>query len=167
MAIRPLFIATTLVAAALLGGCAEASQTLDEWVAANTNHAEKTLCTHEERGEFFFIALASPDRVRLGSRVDMTGYKATHEFGVAWIIGNERTASIVAKVQPKPIRERYVKQGSRIYADNVEYETLKTAESKLFRVEVQVHKCEVWSHSSETCDSGRKVYTVKVCNTKL
>ena len=97
----------------------------------------------------------------------MTGYKETHEFGVAWIISNERAASIVAKVEPTTIRERYVKEGARIYADNVYYQTLNTTESKLFRVDVQVHKCAVWSPVSNTCASERKVYTVKVCDTKL
>jgi hypothetical protein len=167
MATRPLSIATALVAGVLLAGPAGASPTLDQWVAANASPAEKTLCTREERGEFFFVALSSQDRVRVGSRVDMTGYKETHEFGVAWIIGNERAASIVAKVEPTTIRERYVKEGSRIYADNVYYQTLKPTESKLFRVDAQVHKCAVWSPGSNTCASGRKAYTVKVCDTKL
>jgi len=97
----------------------------------------------------------------------MTEYKEIQEFGVAWLIGNERAASIVAKVEPTTIRERYVKEGSRIYADNIYYQTLNTAKSKLFRVDVQVHKCAVWSRGSNTCASGRKAYTVKVCDTKL
>ena len=167
MAIRSLSIVTALIAGVLLAGPAGASPTLDQWVAANASPAEKTLCSREERGEFFFVALSSQDRVRVGSRVDMTGYKETHEFGVAWIIGNDRAASIVAKVEPTTISERYVKEGSRIYADNIYYQTLNTAESKSFRVDVQVYKCAVRSPGSNACASGRKAYTVKVCDAKL
>jgi len=161
-----MLVAGALIPTVLVAGRAEASPTLNEWVAANASTNEKTLCTREESGEFFFIALASPNRVRVGSRIDMTGYGETQEFGTAWIIGNEKAGSIVAKVQPSPIKERYVREGAKFYADNIEYQTLSTGESALLRVDVRVHKCRVWSPSSNTCDRDLKSYAVKVCETR-
>ena len=167
MATRSLRAIATLVAVLLFFGRAEASPSLGAWVTANTSQTEKTVCAHEERGEFFLIAIAGPSKVRLGSRVDMSGYGRTQEFGVAWVIGNETAEQIVAKVQPEPIKGRYFKDGPRVYADNLEYQFLNTPDSKLLRVTVHVHKCAVWSDESNTCKSGRKVYSVKVCDVKL
>src|SRR5437879_1986717 len=121
MAVRLVSIAALLVAGVVLFGLAEASPSLSDWVASNTSPAEKTACVREASGEYFFIAMAGRDKVRLGSRVDLSGYKDTHEFSVAWLIGNERAASIVAKVRPESLKERYVKDGPRIYAENIEY----------------------------------------------
>ena len=35
------------------------------------------------------------------------------------------------------------------------------------KVEVRIKKCKIWSHSSQNCQSGRKAYTVKLCEIKL
>ena len=147
-------------------GRAEALPTLDEWVAANAGPAERVLCTREKDGEFFFIGLAPHDRVRLGSRLDLSGYTTANEFTIAWTIGNQTSDYIVAKIRPTAILQKSVRYGSRIYVDNVEYQTLKAADSKVLRVSVAIHKCRVWSHSSNTCASGATAYTVKVCEAR-
>lgn len=117
--------------------------------------------------ELFFVAIAAHDRVRLGNRLDMTGYTETHGYTVAWIITNERGGSVVAKVPPVPVKQRYVKEGSRVYADNVEYQTLNAASAKLIRVEVRIEKCAVWSSGSKSCQSSPKAYTVTLCEIRL
>jgi len=117
--------------------------------------------------ELFFVAMAADDKVRLGNRLDMTGYTEAHGYTVAWMITNEKGGSVIAKVPPVPIEERYVKEGSRVYADNVEYQTLNTAGTKLMRVEVRIGKCAVWSSGSQSCQSEQKAYTVKLCEIRL
>jgi hypothetical protein len=167
MTTRSRAIAAAAVITLLVVGCSKALPTLDEWVATNAVPAEKVLCTREENGEFFFIALASHDRVRLGSRLDLGGYTSAYEFSIAWRIGNETSDYIVAKIRPTSIVQRSVKSRSRVFADNVEYQTLKTADSKVLRVSVTIHKCRAWSPSAKTCDGGATDYTVKVCEATL
>ena len=167
MAVRLISIVALLVTGVVLFRVADASPSLSDWVASNTSPAEKTACVREESGEYFFIAMAGRDKVRLGSRLDLSGYKETHEFSVAWLIRGEKATSIVAKVRPESIKQRYVKEGPRIYAENIEYQTLNTLDSTSFRVEVKVKKCAVRSDDSQTCKSGQKVYTVKVCEITL
>ena len=167
MAARSPYTVPVLLAAALLFEHAGASPSLDSWVTANASPTEKTVCTREEHGELFFVATAGPDKVRLGSRLDMTGYHHTHEFSVGWILRNERGSSIVAKVRPETIKERYVKEEARVYAESVEYQTLSAPDSKRLRVEVKIGKCAVWSPDSQTCKSGQKAYTVSICEVEL
>ena len=111
--------------------------------------------------------MAAKDKVRLGNRLDMTGYTETHGYNVAWMITNEKGASVVAKVPPVPVAQGYAKDGSRVYADNVEYQTLNTEGAKVLRVEVRIAKCAVWAPGSQSCESGQKAYTVKLCEIGL
>lgn len=159
--------AAALVIGILVIGRAEASPTLDEWVAANASPTERVLCTRQRGSEFFFIALAPRHRVRLGMRLDFTRFTLAHEFSYAWKIGNEAAASIVAKIQPTSIKGQYVREGSRMYMDDVQYQTLTTGESKVLRVSVEIHKCRVWSRTLSTCEIGAQAYTVKLCDAKL
>jgi hypothetical protein len=111
--------------------------------------------------------MAADDRVRLGNRLDMTGHTETYGYSVAWMLTNENGASVIAKVAPVPVAGRYVKEGSRVYADNIEYQTLKTASTRVMQVEVRIEKCTIWTQSSQSCQSGRKAYTVKLCEIPL
>ena len=164
---RPVFAAAVLLPLALACRLTLASPSLGEWVAANTSPAEKTVCSRHVDGELFFVAMAPDNRVRLGNRLDMTGHTETHGYSVAWVITNEKGASVIAKVAPVPVAGRYVKDGSRVYADNIEYQTLSTASTRVMQVEIRIEKCTVWSHSSHSCQSGRNAYTVKLCEIKL
>jgi hypothetical protein len=165
--VRLLFAAAALLAPALLCAWAAASSNLDDWVAANTSPTEKTACIRQVDGELFFVAMAADDKVRLGNRLDMTGHTETHGYTVAWMITNEKGGSVVAKVPPVTVGQRYVKEGSRVYADNIEYQTLNTAGTKTLRVELRISKCAVWSPGSQSCQSGQKAYTVKLCDIRL
>ena len=163
---RSLFTTAALLASALYGH-AEGSPNLDKWVAANTSPTERTACTRQVDNELFFVAIAPGGKVRLGNRLDMTGYTETHGYTVAWIMTNEKGGSAVAKVPPMSIEQRYVKEGSRVYADNVEYQKLNAASTTLMRVEVRIEKCAVWSSGSQSCQGARKAYTVTLCEIAL
>jgi hypothetical protein len=165
--VRSLFAAAAHLALALYCGWALAAPNLDQWVAANTSPTEKTVCTRQLGSELFFVAMAPNDKVRLGNRLDMTGYTETHAYTVAWMITNEKGGSVVAKVPPVTIGQQYVKEGSRVYADNVEYQTLIAAGTKLVHLEVRIQKCAVWSPGSQSCQSGEKAYAVKLCEVSL
>jgi hypothetical protein len=164
---RPVFAASVLLPLALSFRLIHASPNLGEWVAANTSPAEKTVCTRQVDGELFFVAVAPDDKVRLGNRLDMTAHTETHGYSVAWVITNEKGESVIAKVAPVPVAGGYVKEGSRVHADNIEYQTIKTASTRVLQVEIRIEKCAIWSHSSHACQSGRKAYTVKLCEIKL
>ena len=140
---------------------------LGEWVAANTSPTEKTVCSRQVDDELFFVAIAPDGRVRLGNRLDMTGYTETHAYSVAWVISNERGGSVVSEVPPVPVVQRYVKEGSRLFADNVEYQTLNSGSGIPMHVDVRIEKCAVWSQGSQSCQSARKVYTVKLCEIRF
>ena len=100
-------------------------------------------------------------------RLDFTGYTLAHEFSYAWKIENEAATSIVAKIQPTSLKGQYVREGSKMYMDDVQNQTLTTGESKELRVSVEIHKCRVWSRSLNTCEMGAQAYTVKLCDAKL
>ena len=164
---RSLFATAALFSLLVLCGSAQATPNLGEWVAANTSPPEKTVCSRQVDGELFFVAMAPDDKVRLGNRLDMTGYTETHEYTVAWLITNEKGGSVVAKVPPVPLVQRYVKEDSKLYADNVEYQTLNAGSATPMHVEVRIEKCAVWSPGSQSCQSARKTYTVKLCEIRL
>ena len=163
---RPVLATAVLLTLALSCRLADASD-LGEWVAANTSPAERTVCSRQVDGELFFVAMGSDDKVRLGNRLDMTGHTETHGYSVAWVITNERGGSVIARVAPVSVAGGYVKEGSRVYADNIEYQTLNIASTRVMEVEVRIRKCAVWSQSSHSCQSGQKAYTVKLCEIKL
>ena len=117
---RTLFAAAVLLPLALAYRLTHAAPNLGQWVAANTDPAERTVCSRQVDGEAFFVAMAPDDKVRLGNRLDMTGHTETHGYSVAWVITDENGGSVIAKVAPAPVAGRYVKEGSRIYADNIE-----------------------------------------------
>ena len=163
---RALSITVALVSALFSAG-GHASPTLDEWVAVHVDPSEKTVCTRQAGSELFFVALAANERVRLGDRLDMSGYSETHSFSVAWTITDERGRSLVAKTPPVSITQRYVKEGSKVYADGVGYQTLNSGDANILRFEVAIEKCSVRSDTSGSCKSGEKRYTVKVCEVRL
>ena len=167
MARRALAISVALTSTALFSAGALASPTLDEWVAVHSAPSERTVCTRQAGGELFFVALAPNERVRLGERLDITGYSETHSFSVAWIITDERGKSLVAKIPPVSVTQRYVKEGAKVYADGIGYQKLKQAGANVLRFEVAIEKCLVRFDSLAGCKSGEKRYTVQVCELRL
>src|SRR5712664_1254297 len=112
----------------------------EDWVKQNLVNHERLLCQRNVSGEYFFLAYAG-DKVKVGSRLDMTGYPATHVFTVAWTFQNEQDASVVAKVPPKAIKQSYTKSDSKVFAENVEYQALAIGQAKTVRVVVHISKC--------------------------
>ena len=112
----------------------------DDWVQQNLVNGEKVLCQRDVSGEYFFLAYAE-GKVKVGSRLDMTGYPYAHVFSVAWSFRNENDASVVAKVPPVAYKERYIKSDSKVFAENVEYQTLEIAKAKTLHVAVHIRKC--------------------------
>ena len=146
----------------------DAAPTLKEWVAANVAPAEKVLCQRNSQGEYFFVARAEgDDKLRLGSRVDLTGYKLeTFSISVRWRLQDENGRTITPKVAAKPIRNELRQGGGKTYAEGVEIQTLNIGSPpKRLRARVVVVKCSVHPCSKEARDAAR--YTVRVCETSL
>jgi hypothetical protein len=153
---------------ALAAACAhvEAPPTLKDWVAANADSAEPVICQREVHGEYFFVARRpNDDKLKLGSRVDLTGYRETLSLSVAWKLRNEHGSFITAKIVPTEIKSELLRIEEKIYAENIEYQTISVGASKLLRVEVAVEKCPVWPCSQESSDAKR--YELEICETAL
>ncbi len=144
-----------------------AANTLDDWVTQHMGEGEKLLCKRNVGGEYFFLTQVG-DRVRLGSRLDMTGYTETHEFIAAWVFHNENKGSLATKVHPIPIREKYVRNGDRIFAENVEYQTLNLKDSRIMAVTIKIKKCPTSECSLQvTRNKEEKQYTIQLCEAPL
>ena len=163
---RPLTIA--VLAFPLAFGSAIATPTLNEWVTQNTVNGESTLCAREVDGESFVVAKAGENRLRLGTRLDMSGYPLSQGFSIAWVMTDENGASLSSKkVRPTSIKQKYVRDAGKIYADMVEYQTLSRSNPKELKLEVTIEKCAVSNPETHSCGSAGKSYTVKVCDVKL
>jgi hypothetical protein len=144
-----------------------ASNTINDWVTQHIGEREKVLCKRDVGGEYFFLSLAG-DKVRLGSRLDMTGYTNRHEFIAAWLFLNEDKRSLATKVRPIPITEQYVRSGGKIFAENVEYQTLDLRESKVLTVAIKIKKCPTSECSLlVTKNKQEKQYTIQLCEVPL
>ena len=76
---------------------AQSQVSLDQWIATNMPSDEQMVCKRDVHGEFFFVARAGSNRLRLGSRLDMTEYRDTHSLATSWVLTNERGDFVVAK----------------------------------------------------------------------
>jgi hypothetical protein len=116
-------------------------------------------------GELFLVARTSDNRLRLGTWLDITGYQG---FSIAWEMTDENGASLSSKaVRPTSIKEKFVRDVGRTYADMMEYQTLSRSNPKELRLEVKIEKCAVWSDEPRSCRSAKKSYTLKVCDVSL
>ena len=156
-----------VLAFALMSGTGHSAPTLNEWVAENTVAGESTVCSREVDGELFFAARAHDGRVRLGTRLDMTGYTASHHFTIAWVMTDENGAPLMSRVRPTSIKQKYAKDDKKLYADMVDYQTLSRPNAKELKLEVRIGKCATWEPATRSCESGNKTYTVKVCDAKI
>jgi len=146
-------------------GCSplKAGNAIDDWVAQNTDKNEKLLCKREVGGEYFFLTRAG-DKVKLGSRLDMTEYTQTHVFLIGWVLRNEKNDSLVAKVRPTPIKSDYVRSGGKVFAESIEYQTLRLPPSETMSVTVEVKKCPTSEcDRQETRSKEEKQYTIELC----
>ncbi len=144
-----------------------AANALDDWVTQHIGESEKVLCKRDVGGEYFFLTQVG-DRVRLGSRLDMTGYTERHEFIAAWTFQNENKKSLSTKVHPIPITEKYVRSGDKMFAENVEYQTLDLKDSRIVAVAIKIKKCPTSECSLQvTRNKEEKQYTIQLCEVPL
>lgn len=165
-----------LIAFALLNACSPiqgASTTksisLDQWAASYLDHGEKLLCKQEKNGEYFFLAQeVAGDRVKVGSLVDMSSYrKQTHALIVAWKFRNEKGSALVTNVRPSTIREAYVKDDSKTYAENVQYQTLNLKGSEKMHATIEIKKCPTADcDRQQTRSPEEQRYTIKLCEVR-
>jgi hypothetical protein len=135
----------------------------EDWVKQNLVNHERLLCQRNMSGEHFFLASAG-DNVKVGSRLDMTGYSAAHSFTIAWTFQNERDASVVAKISPKTVKQSYTKSDSKVFAENIEYQTLVIGPAQTVRVVVHISKCERADCDKQlNASKGDKEYKVELC----
>jgi len=143
------------------------SMTLEGWVAANAAPSEPVICQREVDGDYFFVARrADDDKLRLGSRVDLTGFRPeTLSFGVSWRLSNENDTYITAKIQPTVIKEEYHRADGKAYAENIEYQTINLGRSKALRVQVAVDKCP--AHPCAEGSTLARRYMIDICEIAL
>ena len=146
---------------------AHGAATLESWIAANADPSESVICRKEANGEFFFVARAAEnDKLRLGSRVDLSAYRPPHfSFSVAWMLRNEDGRSITAKISPTVIRQEYLRAADEAHAESVEYQTINIGWSKVLRVAVAIEKCP--SHPCAEGSLRALRYTVNICDAPL
>jgi hypothetical protein len=161
--------AGALVVSLVLAACQSSGQpgdSLDHWVAANSVNEESLVCKHEANGEYFFVARAGDDGLRLGSRLDMSVYRESHSFTIGWRLMNGRGEYVTAKVKPTVVKNDYVKIGDKAYADDVQYQRFRTGTNKLI-VELEVEKCPYRSCDSQDRQAVAKKYRLHICSISL
>lgn len=125
------------------------------------------LCAREVNGEYFFISQAG-DKVRLGSRLNMTEYTETHTFLVGWRLQDESDGSLVAKVRQISIRDEYVRNGEMVFAENIQYQTLRPSPAKTIHVTIEIKKCPTAKcDRQKMIDEREKQYVVDLCTSPL
>jgi hypothetical protein len=142
--------------------------TLEGWVAANVTPAERVLCQHESKGEYFFVARAGDDdKLKLGSRVDLSGYQLeTFSISVSWRLQDESGRSLTPKIAPTRVRNELLRGGGKTFAESVELQSVNVGSPpKRLRARVAVVKCSVHPCSKDARDAAR--YVVRVCETSL
>ena len=142
--------------------------TLQSWVAANVPPTEKILCQRELRGEYFFVARAGDeDQLRLGSRVDLTGYKLeTFSISLRWQLRDQNDQSIVPKIPVQRVRDELLQGGGKVFAESVQIQTINVGSpAKRLRARALVVKCP--EHPCPKDSPRAKRYAVRVCDTAL
>jgi hypothetical protein len=118
-------------------------------------------------GEYFFLAKGD-NRVKVGSRLDMTEYPDAHSFILGWVFQNEKGTYLATNARPTTVREEYVRSGGKTYAERVQYQTLNLTGSQEMRVTVTIKKCaSVQCDRLEKKSQTEKQYTIKLCEVPL
>ena len=155
-----------LGACAPLEGSAKESDAISGWVAKYVNKEEKLLCQRAVEGDYFFIARIG-DKVKVGSRLDVTGVGGTPKaFVIGWQFQNEKDNHLVTNTPPSPVKEEYVKSDGKMYAEHIQYQTLHLSESQKMRVTVDLKKCANKDDCSMT-SKGDKLHTIRICEVPL
>jgi hypothetical protein len=144
-----------------------AATTIDEWVAQNSDKDERLLCKREFGGEYFFLAQRD-DKLKLGSRLDMSEYSKAHTFIVSWILRDEKNESPVTKDRPISVKDKHVHSGSKAFAESVEYRTINVPRSHVVNATIAVKKCPTAEcDRRRTISKEEKEYSVEICEAAL
>lgn len=143
---------------------------LDDWVKHNTKQTDVVLCKRKVRGEYFLVARAGRDRIKLATRLDVTRYSSGEQSDLqAWtFLGDDNQSLSSIKMPPTLVNSKIVTSGARVYAETVEYQKLRTNASRNLRVSLTVKKC-----ASSKCDltkwpgPGEEKYTIDLCKIRV
>lgn len=143
------------------------ADTIEDWVQRNLNRNEQVLCKLEVQHEYFFLARAeTPGVLKLGARLNMSAYNTSHTFLVAWVFQDEDKRSLATKTQPTPVVNKYVKDGSMIFAEGVEYQTIVSGSGRVL-VALDIKKCPTSKCDlHKTYTPQEQKYSVSVCELK-
>jgi hypothetical protein len=136
--------------------------TLDEWIGQNVQGDEQVICKKELNGEYFFVARAG-SKVKVGNRLDVTGDSKPQSIAVAWMFQNSAGKSLSSKARPIAVRSDYKREGTRIFADNVDYQVLKLEGQTTVRAAVVVRKCAVAQCTVERETLQEPKYIIRLC----
>lgn len=151
-----LLLCTCFLAPVAVGG------SLDDWVGQDVRGSENVVCKKDVRGEYFFVARAG-SKVKVGSRLDVTGDSEPRSTAVAWMFQNSEGKSLSSEVRPTSVRSKYVRDGDKIFAENVEYQTLKGKVRATVRVGVVVRKCATQQCTIQHETIQEPKYTIRLC----
>lgn len=159
-----------LIAALIFGYSASVQSVLgaggEGWANENLKKGETVLCERQEDGEYFFVAEAG-DKIKLGTRLDMTEYPGEHVFRIAWNFRNEKDDPVSAEIAPKVTKQGYAETGNKLFVETIEYQTLAIGESKTVRVSVEIGKCAGRGCDKQAGESKKdRKYEVEVCTVK-
>ena len=169
-------VAFALLVSGLLGACSplesastKTSGPIDPWIAKHLNNDEVLLCQREVDGEFFFIAKgAQSNKVKIGTRIDVTGAKTPLTSIVAWRFQNEKDDYLTTKTPPTSVIGEYVKDDGKMYSEDIAYQTLTLSGSNKMRAAVDIKKCPTANcERQQTKGKDEKQYTIKLCEVPL
>lgn len=152
----------------LEGSNAKGSIALDKWIKNYIEKTEKLLCKRDVKGEFYFIARIG-DKIKVGSRIDVAGAGRVPKTLIAgWLFKNEKDEHLVTNIQPTTIRETYVRDNNRIYAERIEVQTLYLKGSQKLHAAISIKKCAGENcRRDKTVSAEEEVYSVDVCEISL
>lgn len=158
---RSSWVALVLGCISLNAACASAPT--DPWVTKQFGGDARILCNVHKHGEQFVVALLG-DKVMLGYRLDMTAYNMSHSFTAGWRLLGENHQSLVARIPPQALRDEYIKEDGKIFAEGIQIQTLTTSMPTTLHAMMHIRKCR-----SAQCDvqpgssQAAAEYTVDVC----
>jgi hypothetical protein len=138
------------------------ADTLSAWVAKNVKPNEKIVCSKEIGDEYFFVARAG-SRFKVGNRLDVTGKSQPRSTAVAWLFEDSEGKSLLVDDPPVSAGDRYVRDGAKIFLDNLSYQTLKKGNPTSVRVRVLVRACAAQQCSLEQEALQEPKFTIRLC----
>ena len=142
--------------------------TLQSWVGANVPPDEKVLCQRAAKGEYFFVARApGDDKLRLGSRVNVSGYAPeSFSISVRWRLRDENERAIARSAAPLRVRDELLQGDGKAFAESVQIQTLNLGAAKRLLAHIVITKCPVHPCAEGSGHKARR-YAVPLCEKAL